>query len=291
MAAFQPSRNGRRHFVLCLLALALLAGSGRAGDAPGATSSDLFPRDFLVDPNAATSPIPSTARANRIRLFRFVPGFAWEPAGLDFDDPAGPETTPAEADPGLAWLQVAVGSDNPFLDLRRPGDPGGIGYYRMHTQVQLFDSPTTGCALALRAVTPAGRECNGIANGPTFVSPALSFFQALDNDFALQAFVGKHMRLDSPVGPSLRRSVEYGLALNRPLTDETSVPGRVYVFLEALGRYRYDDTEPRPAVWEVVPGLHWQMNDNWWLSGGWIVPMSAPRTEGPQWLISCWMQF
>ena len=54
------------------------------------------------------------------------------------------------------------------------------GYYRLHSQVQFHDSPTTGCAFTLRAVTPAGRECNGATDGPTYLSPSLSFFHALD---------------------------------------------------------------------------------------------------------------
>jgi hypothetical protein len=45
------------------------------------------------------------------------------------------------------------------------------------------------------------------------------------------------------------------------------------------------------AVWEMVPGVHWRMNENWFMSGGWIVPMSAPRTETGQWQLSCWLQF
>jgi hypothetical protein len=251
----------------------------------------IFPRDIAIGSVTADSSGATTPRTNRIRLFRIVPGFPTEPVGLDFDDPT-PADSLVAADSGPSWLQVAFDGDNPFLDLRRRGDPGGVGYYRLCSQVQLFDSPTTSCSVGFRAVTPAGRESNGAADGPTFVSPALSFFQALEGDFALQGFVGKNMRLDLRGQPPLHHGVEYGMALNRPLTDGTSGQGRVYMFVEALGRYRYDGSSDAPqAVWEMVPGVHWQMSDNWWLSGGWVLPMTAPRTENGQWQISCWLQF
>jgi hypothetical protein len=283
-----------RSCCLPVLALALLAGlpgPGRGDEPLSSSGPSLFPRDFGLGSVGAAPSDPTVPRANRIRLFRIVPGFLTEPVGLDLDDPSPSAAQPA-ADDGPSWLQVAFNGDNPFLDLRRRGDPGGVGYYRLSSQVQLFDSPTTCCALGFRAVTPAGREVNGAADGPTFVSPALSFFQALDGDFAVQAFVGKNMRLDVRSQPPLNRAVEYGMAVNRPLTDGVGGQGRVYMFVEALGRYRYDSTsDSSQPVWEMVPGVHWQMTDNWWLSGGYVLPITAPRTETGQWQISCWLQF
>ena len=62
------------------------------------------------------------------------------------------------------------------------------------------------------------------------------------------------------------------------------------MFVEELGRYRFENRSVRPAVWEMVPGVHWRMNEAWWLSGGWIVPVSV-RPDARQWQITCWMQF
>ena len=51
----------------------------------------------------------------------------------------------------------------------------------------------------------------------------------------------------------------------------------MYLFLEALGRYRYDgdSNSSQPRVWELVPGLHWRMSDSVWMSGGVLVPLRA----------------
>ena len=94
----------------------------------------------------------ANANNNRFQLFGITPGFLSDPVGLT--DPNDP-STPAD-DSGPDWLEVTAGNDNPFFDLRSPGDPGGVGFYKLHTQVQLFDSPHTGCTVAVQAVTPAG---------------------------------------------------------------------------------------------------------------------------------------
>ena len=119
-------------------------------------------REPILPSNLSFDPDPgANSRPNRIRLFRITPGFLSDPVGLsDVDDPlssaaSDPNPTPT-ADATTDWLTVTMGNDNPFFDLRRPGDPGGVGYYKVHGQVQLLDSPNTGCTVALQAVTPAG---------------------------------------------------------------------------------------------------------------------------------------
>src|ERR1700722_11149144 len=71
----------------------------------------------VTTPSDMTTPRPKT---NRIQLFRIVPGFLSDPVGLDSDDPK--DTTP---DNGPNWLQLSVGSYNPYFVFRRPVDPGG----------------------------------------------------------------------------------------------------------------------------------------------------------------------
>src|SRR5256885_976556 len=73
--------------------------------------------------------------------------------------------------------------------------PLGLASSRPSAEVRLSESRSTACALAVRAVTPAGPAYAGLpeSQGPTVVSPALSLFHALDERLALQGFVGKHL--------------------------------------------------------------------------------------------------
>ena len=291
MTVTRRFQYGRTSFILFLL-LSGLCGRSRAEDPTEESRTDLFPRDFstiLASSAPANSPLP---RSNRISLFRITPGFMPEAAGLDFDESiSGAATPPQELDDGPSWLQVSFSGDNPFLDLRRRGDPGGVGFYRIDSQVQLLDSSTTGFTIGLRAVTPAGREANGAADGQTVFLPSFSLFHAIDDNLAIQAFIGKKMRLDvTQFGGPLHHAVEYGMALQRPLVDGPAGQGKVYLFVEALGTYRFVDGAESPAMWQMVPGVHYRIDQNWWLTGGWIVPL-VTRPDTGQWQISCWMQF
>ena len=53
-----------------------------------------------------------------------------------------PGSLPPSADSGPDWLSVAMGNDNPYFEFRQPGDPGGIGFYKWYSQVQVFDTGT-----------------------------------------------------------------------------------------------------------------------------------------------------
>ena len=55
------------------------------------------------------------------------------------------------------------------------GDPGGVGYFRVQSQLQFLDTGKTGCTIGLRAATPAGVEYDGLQDGPTFVAPNLAW--------------------------------------------------------------------------------------------------------------------
>ena len=270
-------------------------GRARAEDFIDWGREPILPSNLSFDPDPGAN-----SRPNRIRLFRITPGFLSDPVGLsDVDDPlssaaSDPNPTPT-ADATTDWLTVTMGNDNPFFDLRRPGDPGGVGYYKVHGQVQLLDSPNTGCTVALQAVTPAGRENNGVDDGPTVLSPQFSLFQSLDDGTAIQGFVGKHVNCNPRWTSQLDQAVQYGMALQRPVvTSRPDRGGSVYVFVEALGRYHYDTTTaatPLSAL-DVLPGLQWQLGPNWWMSGGLVVPMtSTDRIESNQWQITCSFQF
>jgi hypothetical protein len=225
-----------------------------------------------------------------------MPGFLSDPVGLDQDDGTSDPLTPT--DPSPDWIGVAMGNDNPFFDIRRPGDPGGVGYYRVHTQVQLFDSPKTGCTFGLQAVTPAGLEADGVADGQTVVSPALALFHSLDDGTSFQGFVGKNVNLSGgQPGDRLRHSWQYGVAVHRPIGTEEVGFNNIFFFVEALGRYRYDTPATTtisgpPHVLEVLPGLQWKMSDTWWISGGLVLPVNgSTNLNANSWQITCAIQF
>jgi len=268
--------------------LLLLAPALQAEEIIDWTHEPLWPRELDLGPNSAASAF--TTHNNHIQLFGITPGFLSDPVGLA--DPTDPPV--AADDSGPDWLQVTAGNDNPFFDLRRPGDPGGIGFYKLHTQVQLVDSPNTGCTVALQAVTPAGRESDGVDDGQTVVSPALSLFHSLDDGTAIQGFVGKNVNVGSHWSGQLNQSVRYGMAVQRPLLPAgPNGDANFYVFMEALGHYRYDivSNPGSPNAVDVLPGVHYRLAPNWWMSGGYIVPVTTAKPDTNHWQITCSFQF
>ena len=294
LSASTPSLGGLGNLAFWLGPL-LLLGVSPAAPAQftvGATPSLDLGRDPIVPPQLVVTPTPSTSSANlpnRIRLFRIQPGFLSDPPGLDLDDPRS-----AEPDDGFDFLTLAVGNDNPFFDFRQPGDPGGVGFTRVNTQLQLFDTKRTALSLGLQAVTPAGPQFDGLPDrmGPTVLTPALSVFHAVDDALAVQAFVGKHMLLQNSSTQTVRRDFHYGLALQRPLSrNDDDLLRNCYVSVGAMGVYRFAG-EARTPVWEVLPGLHYRMADNWWISTGMNVPFGTARSEmGQHWQVTCSLQF
>jgi hypothetical protein len=260
----------------------------------------LLPLDWELAKQSGDS---STNRANRFHLFQMPTGFAKEAVGLDLDDDTPPGEVPlpvnAPTDNSFNWIQLNVGVDNPYFDFRQPGDPGGVGFYRLHSQLQLLDTGRSGMNLALGAVTPAGLENDGVANGPTVFTPALAWYRDLWDGMTVQGFVGNHLRANTRSIGRLERNVRYGLAAQHalpfsPFTNDADIDPCLFVFVEALGRYRFDQSDPsrqqRPPL-ELLPGLHWRLQENWWISGGWIVPLCGPRPENKLWQITCSWQF
>jgi hypothetical protein len=295
-----------RHHCLLLILTGLLCppaaraqGVTLAGSEPAPDCWQRRPWASAFDETASPDSSAARVRANRVQLFRITPGFLTDPVGLDADDPAA-----APPSDGADWLQVSLGNDNPFFDFRRPGDPGGVGYYKVHTQLQLFGTRWTNCAVNLQAVTPAGLDQDGVADGLTVLSPSLSVYHELADGTAFQGFIGRHLNVNSRALPwqaqgfgsgPVHRQMQYGFAVQRPVWDTgPDQGGSVYLFLEALGRYRYDanSTGP-PAVWEMVPGVHWRVTDSLWLTGGVLMPVNAaPTARDPRlWQFTCSIQF
>jgi hypothetical protein len=240
----------------------------------------------------------NSGRENAVRLFRMTTGYlSGSVAAIDMD--AAPSVydqtgLPSDAADGPNRLSVIMGNDNPYLDFRRPGDPGGVGYLRVQSQLQFLDTGRTGCTIGLRAATPAGLEYDGLQNGPTFVAPNLAWFYDLGDGVGLHGFVGKNVRAAGDWTDTFGRNVEYGFAMHRPMpTADGGMSRNLFLFIQALGRLRPDflSDARRPAVWDVVPGLHYRLNDNWWMSGGVIVPVGTSRSDLGTWQVTCSWQF
>jgi hypothetical protein len=169
----------------------------------------------------------------------------------------------------------------------------------MYSQMQLLDTGKAGLNLGLAGATPAGLESEGVATGPTFFSPSLACYQELGDGTTLQAFVGKNMRANSRIGDGIGHSIQYGLAAQQALPDlpflgPSSPNHGLFMFVEALGRCRntWDDrTINQRSPLELLPGLHLRMSENWWISGGLIIPLSAPRPESRLWQFTCSWRF
>jgi hypothetical protein len=258
-------------------------------------------RPPLLPPTAVVVPLdpaPPKPNPNRIRLFRMQPGFLYGPPGLDLDDFTAAAAVGPQPDDNLEWLQLAVGGDNPFFDARRPGDPGGVGYLKVHSQVQLIDSRTTACSINLQAVTPAGRDQDGLADGPTVLTPGIAVYQELlDDGTALQGFVGKQVPFGQgpflPRGGPLQRGLQYGLAVQRPLwAGGTDGSDSCFFFLGALGRVRFDDAAGPTPAWDVMPGLHYRVSPTAWLAGSLILPVNnIGKPDGTGWQFTLSWQF
>jgi hypothetical protein len=235
----------------------------------------------------------SSSRPDRFQLFRMPTGFLTTPVGLDSDDddPTN-DLNLASTGQGPDRIQVAVGQDNPFFDFRYRGDPGGYGYYRLHAQYQLVDSNSGGLSLGLRAVTPAGLEADGVSQGRTILSPALAWYQDLGGNFVLHGYVGKNLHASSNWTDNLERSLHYGVALQQPVVDSSPI-GSLHMFVEALGRQRSNpDLVDRPdTTLEMLPGLHWQVGENWWMQGGILLPLGSSRLDTNLWQITCSWRF
>jgi hypothetical protein len=219
---------------------------------------------------------------------------------MEGDAPAGadaPPASPANDNSSFAdgRARLWLGTDNPFFDFRRPGDPGGVGYYKLHSQALLFDTDYTGLSVGFQAVTPAGLEADGMQTGPTVLSPNIALFHEVTSGTAIQGFVGKDLRANSRWVGGLHRSIQYGLALQSPCPGLQPKDGQcVHFFVEALGRYRYegDPGLGGPLNLHLVPGVHWRLGESWWMSGGVLMPLGGPtRYDSRLWQITASWHF
>jgi hypothetical protein len=289
---------------LCVLALALPHGLAEGPIIPNDLSAPVIdpsrppivPLRILALPALPTPSIPSS----RVRLFRMQPGFLSDVTWLDDDRTSG-GTKPLDFDPEPEFFSLSAGNDNPLFDFRSKGDPGGVGYSRVNSQLQLFDTSKTAMCLGLQAVTPTGLANDGLADnrGTTVVTPGFSLFHELDEGLGVQAFVSKNLPLLNHTGVpmtgsgSLQRDMQYGVAIQRSVTNNPADPlSNLYMSLGALGQQHAESDGGRTINWDVMPGMHLRLADNWWLSGGVLLPVGPNRdVTGGHWRLTCQWQF
>ncbi len=259
--------GGAALVALCFL---LLVHPGRAQSPPHFSESFWLKPVIVHNWHRADERTDSVAPATaRFPLFGMPAGFLTRPLGLEDDDDVAGENTASGRD-DLAGVQLVLGSDNPFFDPLRPGNLGGVGYYQVHSQLQMLDTGGFSVCLNLNAYTPAGLQSGGIENGTTFVRPSLAWFQDLGMGTALHGFVGQNMRPRLRSNDHFRPGAHFGLAWQCPIpTLDDEEQNNLFFFIQALGGFRYeqDRYSSRPG-WDIFPGIHWRMNNNCWMSLG-----------------------
>ena len=297
----QFMRKAAPFFWLIILTVLLLLATCRnsaAQNGPLNQSDPLpepvLPRDFSIRLERSTGEFEALARTPP-HLFSMPTAIPQNPLALDMDDDVLDPNSLDASPPDNNRLQVSLGMDNPFFDFRRRGDPGGVGYYKLYSQALLWDSGTTALSVGLEAMTPAGLDADGVSTGPTYICPNFAWLYELGGGTALHGFVGQNLRAGAHWDDRLVRSLKYGLALQSPRLSSCCDGNRgVHLFVEALGRYRYEEiaTPQRPSHnWEILPGVEWRLNQNWWLTGGFLFPMNDSTTDSHRMQINCTLRF
>ena len=259
---FDPARHQLPKLIAALAAALLAHGSAR-GQQPQLDWQHIGNRELATALCGGFDPAETGLgfRTARIPMFRMLPGFLSDAGSVVSGDEA-------PGSDGSAGILVNFGDDNPYFDPRRPGDPGGVGFIRLYSQLQLLDTGTTSVCLGLRAWAPAGLENGGVADGRSMLAPGLGVFQDLGNNAGLHGYVGQQIRAD--LRNSNQATMECGMAMHCPvpgLVEPTS--HGVYFFVQALGRYGVSNPgDGREMGWEFVPGVHWRLSDNFWMSLG-----------------------
>jgi hypothetical protein len=258
-----------------LLGTALLAGADRAAaqaltpwSFEQLSQQPLVPFRLFSFDNKDGPAGNVSSRGARLQMVGMQSGFITNPLGIEADDDlaaGSADATPRDAD--ADFMQLNVGTYNPYFDLRLPGDPGGVGYYKLHSQVQLLDAGSTSLCLNVQAYTPAGIQAGGVANGPTSVIPALAGFQNLGYGAALQGYFGQSIQAGSRWSNQANSNFHYGMAVQCAVPGTGASTGSaqgLFLFFEALGRYNVDASHT--ALWEFVPGVQMRLNGNCWMS-------------------------
>jgi hypothetical protein len=266
------TRNGKLAMDLTLV-FAALAVAGQSGYCQIPTSSI---QDFDQDPNLSRTfaavlwgnPDDDGGSANRgprVRLFRMMPGYISDPVGLGELDDDPLIVDPSYQSAGPQRFTFGFGLDNPYFEPRGPGDPGGIGFYRIYTQAQILDLGTTSISLGLQAWTPAGLENGGVSQGATAFSSGIGAYQDIGSGIGLHAFADQTCH-------NIRQASQFhcGVAIQAPLTNWDRPENQdLFFFIQAVGMTQcYGQRSDRDFNWECLPGIFWKVGDCFSMSFG-----------------------
>lgn len=262
----------RSSLLLALFSLSSLSGASAQDPSAwrSSWSTPVLPADFAFS-SRTLDERPTPRPATAIPLFRMPTAFLQDPLDIA-PDADGPDSD--------GPLRVNAGLHNPFFDFRLRGDGGSVGHYKVQTQYQLYDAEGSGLSFGFHALTPAGFENNGLGRGPTQVNSSFAWYQQIDDGVFLHGFVGANVRANSAWDENIGRSFEYGIAFQSLVPDFEPAPDTsLHVFVEVLGRQRFNDDPGLSTRWGVLPGLHLRLGEDQWISGGVLVPYGLPRSE------------
>jgi hypothetical protein len=249
--------------LLTIMVVLVTARAGQAQDATAVTAWQQYPLSSELATALCGGIDPSTtslANRARIPLYRMMPGFLGDPANFARSDDTG------EGQASDNGILVNLGDDNLYFDPRRPGAPGGTGYYRLFSQMQVLDTGSTSVCLGLKAWMPTGAEFGGV-DGHSYFAPGVGVFQDLGNGSGLHGFVGQNW-CAAVRNQTRQAAMECGMAVHCPVPGlvEPTCNG-VYMYVQALGRYGYQNsTDGKEMELELVPGVHWRVSDSFWMS-------------------------
>jgi hypothetical protein len=225
-------------------------------------------RREIAGADVAPGPSPTSPR---LTMFRMPSGYLAAPITIISDDDTPSSGSTFNADDDGLPLQISFGNYIPYFDMVRRGDPGGVGYYKVHTQVQLVDLGFTYVSAVLQALTPMGAQSGGVSNGPTVLAPALAAFHDLGYGAGVHAYVGQNIVAMPGWREQMLSNFNCGIAMQHPVPfTRTDGSQGLFVFVQALGQYHGDGSrgDVRATTWEVIPGLQYRVNSNSWMSVG-----------------------
>jgi hypothetical protein len=89
-------------------------------------------------------------------------------------------------------------------------------------------------------------------------------------------------------------ALRYGFALQQALPDDLTLDsGDVFLFVQALGRNNAvgPPGAPGSSRWDLVPGIRWEPDETFWVSGGVLFGSGRGRGEPLLWQITCACRF
>jgi hypothetical protein len=243
------------HLLILAACLAPLVPARGVAQSPASPFDDY--RELVSFADEAPRVAPPSTSTPRLPLFGMT-SFLKNP--IDIDDT---DTSDSDGDSGMI---VSFGRYLPNFDSNPTAERRPQGYQKAHAQMQVADLGPTSVFVTVQTLTP-GDGADGIARGPTTVSPSFGVFHDLGYGVGIQGFLGQDVEAHSRWSDGLGTRVRAGVGMQYPVPGLSSDIGDTgwFFLLEARGYYRYDDASDGVS-WKVAPGVHWRASDACWLS-------------------------